>query len=400
MKASISRSLLDVPGNTRNSYPLQTSDRKIIVKTDIIFYSLFQAFPSIFFELIDHSPEEAATYEFTSREIKQLAFRLDGLFLPKTNEPEKPFYVLEVQFQPDEDFYYRLFGELFLYLRQYKPPYPWHVVVIYPTRTVEREQTLQFSEMLALHRVRRIYLDELGEAAEASLGVGVVKLVIEPEETAGELARRLIEQARQQLTEEAAKRDLINLIETIIVYKLPQKSREEIEAMLGLSELKQTRVYQEALEEGEQRGEQKAKLEAISRMFQLGLSLQVIAQSLDLPLEVVQEAVQTFHKQNLNAFIQLLNSQRVLFSLSDLAELTRLIAPLPDNIEELSNAIASWSNQQEQSQILKALHQVRQALLKSTIEEVSETNSETTISDYSLNKQTLQNAVEQSSSSD
>jgi predicted transposase/invertase (TIGR01784 family) len=271
------------------------------VKTDTIFYSLFQAFPSIFFELIDRSPTEAATYEFTSREIKQLAFRLDGLFLPKTNNPEKPLYVVEVQFQPDEDLYYRLFGELFLFLRQYKPPHPWRIVVIYPSRTIEIEQTLQFGELLALNRVRRIYLDELGEAAESSLGVGVVKLVIEPEETAGELARRLIEQARQQLTEEATKRDLIKLIETIIVYKLPQKSREEIEAMLGLSDLKQTKVYQEALEEGKQlgveegkqlgveEGKEQAKLEAIPRMLQFGLSQDAIAQILDLPLEVVQQ---------------------------------------------------------------------------------------------------------------
>jgi predicted transposase/invertase (TIGR01784 family) len=279
------------------------------VKTDTIFYSLFQAFPSIFFELINQSPAEAVAYQFTSREIKQLAFRLDGLFLPTTNDPEKPFYVVEVQFQPDEDLYYRLFGELFLYLRQYKPPYPWRVVVIYPTRSIEREQTLQFGEIVTLNRVTRIYLDELGDAAESSLGVGVVKLVIEPEETAGEFARHLIEQARQQLTDEATQRDLINLIETIIVYKLPQKSREEIEAMLGLSELKQTKVYQEALEEGKQlgveegkqlgveegkqlgveEGKQLGKLETIPRMLLLGLSLEVIAQILDLPMEVVQQ---------------------------------------------------------------------------------------------------------------
>jgi predicted transposase/invertase (TIGR01784 family) len=271
------------------------------VKTDTIFYSLFQAFPSIFFELIDRSPTEATTYEFTSGEIKQLAFRLDGLFLPKTNNPEQPLYVVEVQFQPDEDLYYRLFGELFLFLRQYKPPHPWRIVVIYPSRSVEIEQTLQFGELLTLNRVRRIYLDELGEAAESSLGVGVVKLVIEPEQTAGELARRLIEQARQQLTDETTQRDLINLIETIIVYKLPQKSREEIEAMLGLSELKQTKVYQEALEEGKQlgveegkqlgveEGKEQAKLEAIPRMLQFGLSQDAIAQILDLPLEVVQQ---------------------------------------------------------------------------------------------------------------
>ncbi|MFB2770090.1 DUF2887 domain-containing protein [Pelatocladus sp. BLCC-F211] len=87
----------------------------------------------------------------------------------------------------------------------------------YPTRSGERENPSHFGEILALNRVRRIYLDELGEAAEASLGVGVVKLVIEVEDTAPELARRLIQQTKQQVTDEAAKRDLINLIETIKV---------------------------------------------------------------------------------------------------------------------------------------------------------------------------------------
>jgi predicted transposase/invertase (TIGR01784 family) len=141
---------------------------------------------------------------------------------------------------------------------------------------------------------------ELGEVAETSLGVGVVKLVIEAEETAPQLARRLIDQAKQQLTDEVSKRDLINLIETIIVYKLPQKSREEIEAMLGLSELKQTKVYQEALEEGKQQGleegltqgKQQSKLETIPRMIEFGLSEDAIAQLLDLPIEVVQQVVQ------------------------------------------------------------------------------------------------------------
>ncbi|MCP6762215.1 MAG: Rpn family recombination-promoting nuclease/putative transposase [Fischerella sp. CENA71] len=286
------------------------------MKTDTIFYSLFQAFPSIFFELINQSPAEATAYEFTSREVKQLAFRLDGLFLPTTNNPKKPFYVVEVQFQPDEDLYYRLFAELFLYLRQYKPSHSWQVVVIYPTRSLERENASQFGEIISLNRVRRIYLDELGQEADTSLGVGVVKLVIEAEDTAPELARRLIQQTKQQLTDEAAKRDLINLIETIIVYKLPQKSREEIEAMLGLSELKNTKVYQEAFTEGKQQGleegkqqgleegkqqgleegKQKTQLEAIPKMIQLGLSLEAIAQVLDLPVEVVEQVAQQSQK--------------------------------------------------------------------------------------------------------
>ena len=54
--------------------------------------------------------------------------------------------------------------------------------------------------------------------------------------------------------------------------------------MLGLSELKKTKVYQEALAEGEE----KTNLKAVSNMIRLGLSLETIAQYLDLSLDEVQ----------------------------------------------------------------------------------------------------------------
>ncbi|NES71828.1 MAG: DUF2887 domain-containing protein [Okeania sp. SIO2D1] len=101
--------------------------------------------------------------EMTSREVKQLSFRLDGLFLPTDNNPNKPFYLVEVQFQPDDNRDYRLFAELFLFLRQYQPPNPWQVVVIYPSRSIEREQNQHFGNILASSQVQRIYLDELEE---------------------------------------------------------------------------------------------------------------------------------------------------------------------------------------------------------------------------------------------
>ena len=219
--------------------------------------------------------------------------------------------------------------------------------------------------------------------------------MIEEEETAPELARRLIEQVRQQLTDEVTRRDLINLIETIIVYKLPQKSREEIEAMLGLSSLKQTKVYQEAKQEGLAEGQLKAKLEAIPRMSEFGLSVEQIAQLQDLPLEVVQQAVQSFYEQNVAAFIELLNNQRELFSPQDLSDLTQLIEPLPDQIEDLSNALAQWCKQQKQSARLEALHQVLQVFLSATVEKILGTNADTVQTpNYPLNKLTLQNAIE------
>ena len=70
------------------------------------------------------------------------------------------------------------------------------------------------------------------------------------------------------------------------------KMANKIETMLSLSELKKTKVYQEAFAEGEQRGEQigaeKTNLKAVSNMVRLGLSLETIAQYLDLSLDEVQ----------------------------------------------------------------------------------------------------------------
>ncbi len=62
------------------------------MKTDSIFYRLFLEFPRSFFELIKLPSETENNYEFTSREIKQVSFRIDGLFLPKINDPSLPFY--------------------------------------------------------------------------------------------------------------------------------------------------------------------------------------------------------------------------------------------------------------------------------------------------------------------
>ena len=47
---------------------------------------------------------------------------------------------------------------------------------------------------------------------------------------------------------------LLEFAETILIYKLKTLSREEIERMFTLGDLRQTQVYQEAKQEGDQRG--------------------------------------------------------------------------------------------------------------------------------------------------
>ncbi|MEB3178017.1 MAG: Rpn family recombination-promoting nuclease/putative transposase [Nostocaceae cyanobacterium] len=262
------------------------------MKTDSIFYRLFQEFPSIFFELIGNPPEEANGYEFSSIEIKQTAFRIDGVFFP-TQQESNPIYFVEVQFQPDLDIYARLFAEICLYLRQNHPQNDWLAAVIYPTRSVDTADIRHYREFFASQRVTRIYLDELGDFSTLPIGIATVKLVIENEDTAVEQARELINRITQEITFENQQRQLLELIETILVYKLPNMSREEIAAMFELSDLKQTRFYQEAFEEGREEGELRAKLRAVRPFLALGLTVEQIAQALDLTVEQVRQAAQS-----------------------------------------------------------------------------------------------------------
>ncbi|MFB2967346.1 hypothetical protein ACE1CD_00100 [Aerosakkonema sp. BLCC-F183] len=62
--------------------------------------------------------------------------------------------------------------------------------------------------------------------------------------------------------------------------------------MLGLNLLRQTRVYQEAREEGIVEGKLQTKLEMIPLLLDLGLSIQEVAVRLQLDEEVVRKAVE------------------------------------------------------------------------------------------------------------
>lgn len=255
------------------------------MKTDTIFYRLFQTFPSILFELINHPPKQADTYQFSSVEIKQLAFRIDGVFLPNPDTPNQPIYFVEVQFQRDSKFYSRFFAEIFLYLDKTELTNDWRGVVVYPSRSIDSGDVVRYQELLTPERVQRVYLNELGNVTQQSLGIETVKLVIEPEESTETRARQLIHQARQQVANELQLRELLQLIETILIYKLPSKRREEIEAMFSLDDLKQTRYFQDVMADAKRQ----AKLEAAPRLLAMGLSVEQVAEALDLEVEVVQQ---------------------------------------------------------------------------------------------------------------
>ncbi len=285
------------------------------MKTDSIWYNMFLKFPDIFFELIGEPTTGSNSYRFDSVEVKELSFRIDGVFLPKSKNPELPIHFVEVQFQKDENLYSRLFTEIFIYLRQHKPDHDWLVTVVYPSRSIEAVSPGWYREFFNSGRLQRIYLDELEPDKSPTVGQGMVKLIVTPPNEAVSLAKGLFQQTKQDIASPKLQKDLIELLETIMVYKLPNKGREEIEAMFGLSELKQTKVYQEAKMEGIIEGEIKgrtegeikgrtegriegrtegeinAKMEAVPGLLKLGLTVEQIATALKLSVEEIQQVV-------------------------------------------------------------------------------------------------------------
>jgi predicted transposase/invertase (TIGR01784 family) len=249
------------------------------VKRDSIYYQIFKRFPGLLFELVDDPPIEAQNYRFESVEVKETAFRIDGVFLPPEGATSKVVYFAEVQFQKDEALYYRFFTESMMYLNRNRFQYDdWFCVVIFPDRSSEPSDTRIHRLFLNSDQVQRIYLDELGDPNTLPIGINLMQLTIAPDEVMAEQARLLIERVQFEETGTLAKNEIIEVITTIAVYKFSSLSREEVEAMLGLN-IEETRIYQDL--------ERQTKLKTAERLLGMGYSISEVASAVDLSVEEV-----------------------------------------------------------------------------------------------------------------
>ncbi|MCS7226408.1 MAG: DUF2887 domain-containing protein, partial [Gloeomargarita sp. SKYB31] len=209
------------------------------MRTDNLFYRLFQRAPELAFELLGLSPP-AAPYQFQSVELKEFGFRLDGLLLPTAPDPALPFILIEAQMQPDARFYYRLQNELATYLLQYQPVHPWRVLVLYPNRRTERVIP-NLPAYLTYWQVQRVYLDEL--PANQSPAMELLRLIAAPVAEAVAIGRAILQQEPEPWLE---------WVVEALVRKLPGQGRRRLMEMLGLVPLQQTQFYREVYQEGAQ----------------------------------------------------------------------------------------------------------------------------------------------------
>ncbi|MBD2289910.1 DUF2887 domain-containing protein [Microcystis wesenbergii FACHB-1317] len=129
----------------------------------------------------------------------------------------------------------------------------------------------------------------------SSLGISILQFIVISAKKAPKQVQSLIEQTHQQVIDPNTQRNVIELIENIIIYKFPQKSRQELEAMFNLTEWKQTKFDQEAKEEGKLEGKLEGKfagkLETIPLLVRLGLNEEQIARELNLKVELVHQFI-------------------------------------------------------------------------------------------------------------
>ena len=231
------------------------------MKTDSLFYRLFQELPELVFELADWPVPAGAVYTLHAEEVKQTSFRLDGLLLPSPELPHLPGIFVETQFQLDNDFYSRWFTQIFLFLYRRRWQGPWRAVVIFPNRKVDPQVPVAYQPLLDSPWVKRVYLEDLQERTDLTPGLLLMQLIVAEPEVAMSQAQALLT-VRGGPAADPDWSAWLDLIETMVVYKLPHLSRM-IQRMLDLPEvqLKQTRFYQDVFAEGRAEGHAEGRTE-------------------------------------------------------------------------------------------------------------------------------------------
>lgn len=256
------------------------------MRTDTIFYQLFLIFPNLLFELLKQPPIEG--YQFSSREIKELARRFDGIFLPPEGEIDRLIYFVEVQFQEKEDFWWRFLTEIFVYLGQYQPDNNWQGVALFSTRKLDLGLPLQYQGLFDNGQIKIFYLDELEISETSSVELEIISLIVGKDSEAIPKAKKAVTKSQQIIDNANEQRKILELIQTVLVYKLNQLTREEIEAMFTLDDLRQTRYFQDVRQEGIQEGIEK-EISLVIRLLKRKLG----NLSPDLELEIRNLSLET-----------------------------------------------------------------------------------------------------------
>jgi predicted transposase YdaD len=258
------------------------------MKTDKLFYRIFLSQPELIAELLSGIPV-GCEFEYSAPVVKEKEVRLDGLLTPLSDDLSVPLVFLEAQMQPDVGFYGRFFAGLFTYLNQYKVVRPWRGLLILQSHGQELGSVVPYQMELNGGWVHRLYLEDLLPLTNLGLTLSLLRLLVVPIDEMGTDAQAILATADSK----AEFLRVLDLVEAILVRKLPSLSIEEIREMLDLQDvsLSETQFFKEVFQQGEDWGEQKGKTDLTLQLLARrcgAVSIEQVTQIRSLPIDQLE----------------------------------------------------------------------------------------------------------------
>lgn len=291
------------------------------MKSDALFYELFQTAPQIFFELMQIDPP--CPYRFESLTVKTTEKRIDGILEPE--QEDEPIYFLEVQAFPDGAIYWRTLREVSTYFEQRPNNHDneWQAVVLWldggddpglgtiPIYTENKAQRLISVSLPTL----------LQQLDERSLALNVLQpLTVDREAQVRENIFTWIENIKNTPDlEPDAEQRLITILSQIIEQKFKTLTYEELSKMLNLTPFRETTSFQEALREELQDDRTELLTKLIRRKFRFA----------DSTMEKLTLRLQQLTLEDLEALFE---------AILDMRTLKQLNAWIDDRLPETNNA--------------------------------------------------------------
>lgn len=212
------------------------------MKTDTLFYELFQAAPQTFFELLQVTP--TCPYRFESITVKTSEKRIDGVLEP--TQAGAMIYFLEVQDSEDHTIYWREMREVSTYFEQrpHLKDHEWQATVLWLNKKDDPGfGTLQSLARKPKPRLVSISLVQLlKKLPETSLALNVLRPLIAKNER--EVRQNVVQWVKNiQQTPDlgpTVEERLISVMSQLVEQKFKTLSYKELTQMLRLTPLRET----------------------------------------------------------------------------------------------------------------------------------------------------------------
>ena len=269
------------------------------MKTDALYYQIFQFDPQALFQLMQLPVEGEYTYE--SITVKTTEKRMDGFF--KRIDGEGPNVFLEVQGYPDSKIYWRFLREICTYHEQSEEAPPFVAIVLFVDKKYDPGPC-----PISFNPPHRLIIANLEDCLKGTGGPPGVLTVLKPltlpsQEKLTEAADQWIREIDELKLPDERVKILLELLEYAILQRFPELTLKEIRTMLHLTPLDKTVAGQELIqigkEEGRKEGQAQGELIGEIRAMQ-----RVLKQTVSSREELVPK-----NKEELQAILKQLEEQ-------------------------------------------------------------------------------------------